>query len=115
LRAACINHKHVAFLEHIDRGLVSQPRKILRAPGGGIGFADVRPGGHHLQGQGAADQPFLGMQNLPPGFPLIAKSSLRQAEDLLGRHVLQLGQQIIRHFGPAVRESVERVLGRILQ
>jgi hypothetical protein len=57
-----------------------QPRQILRSAVGSIDFADVGPRGHHLQGQGATDQPLLGMQDLPSGFPLVAKTSLSQAK-----------------------------------
>ena len=57
-----------------------EPWEILRAAGGSIDFADVGPGGHQLQSQCAADQPLLGMQYLPAGFPLVAVTALVQPQ-----------------------------------
>ncbi len=102
-------------MQRVDNALIC----VLAEPlGVGFGFADiadVRTVGHKLGGNGAADQPPLGMHDHPVAFVLIAEFLAREdGPNLFGGEFFAFFEESVGNFRAAVFRTGIRVVGGVL-
>ncbi len=87
-------------------------------PGLSVGLGhlhQIRPEGHELHSHRAADELFLRVHDLPVSFVLIGKfRAWQHGQYFLRRKIFALFEQSIRGFRPTIFESLEGIVGRVL-
>src|SRR5581483_11284573 len=108
LLAEHIDDKDVARLEHVDGELVRERRLPMRFGLGLRNSVNVGALRHKLDGEGASDHGLAGMKDLESVGPLVLVSLLLEfGPNFFGGEAAGTFQQSVRHFGTAIRETLE--------